>query len=359
MILSARNLVVGFVAALGTTALVLACGSDDESKFKDPDAGVPTFSTPDGGFGDGGDDPNGDLYKDDPPPNFCGIDGGPVPKTIGGTAECPDDKNKPGCGCETPGEKAACWTGLRKNRNLGQCHDGMTECVKAGENHNVWGECVGQKLPTPNATGEAACSCFSVGLWKIANTAPCVWSPDGNTYYAYSTLPPANPGDGPGKCSVADHLASGEKTPEPWSSDTLKTDCAGTFKLCFRIKVGDYKNPNPADCTMGVSCVDVEYTTSGVEQKLPDLPSWFSTDSACAKKWEKETPENVSPGYGEMYVSGGQTVTCEAVSNVPKDAEFIFNRVQYCPRICRPTDPHYAPNDPECVACQLAGQGSF
>jgi len=358
MILSARNVVVGLVVALGTTSLVLACGSDDESKFKDPDAsGGRTFLPIDGSaFSEAGDDPYGTFIKDDPPPNFCGIDGGPTPKTIGGTKECPDDKNLPGCGCDTPGATAACWTGLRKNRNLGQCKDGMTTCNKAGENHNIWGECLGQKLPTVGATGEEACSCFSVGLWKIANTAPCVWSPDNVTYYAYSTLPPAKDGDGPGKCTVADHLPSGAKTPENWSTDTLKTDCAGTFKLCYRIKVGDYKNPSAADCTMGQSCVDVTYTTSGQEQVLDPLPSWNSTDSACAKKWEVETPADKSPGYGEMYVSGGQTVTCESVSNVPKDAEFIFNRVQYCAKKCRDAANE---KDADCVECQLKGQGAF
>ncbi|MFO0741119.1 MAG: hypothetical protein U0270_34790 [Labilithrix sp.] len=344
------------MAAIGTMAVIVACGSDDESKFKDPDAATPSFLPVDGGLGsEAGDDPDGRLYKDDPFPNWCGIDGG-APPDIKGTPECPDDKNKPGCGCATPGQEANCWTGLRKNRNLGQCHDGKTVCKRAGENDNVWGECVGQRLPTPNATGEEACSCFSVGLWKIANTAPCVWSPDGNTYYAYSTLPPAKDGDGPGKCTKEDHLESGQKTPETWSTDTLNTDCAGTFRLCFRIRVGDYKNPSANDCVMGESCVDVNYTQENVEQKLPDLPSWNSVDSACAKKWEKDTPDDKSPGYGEMYVSGGQTVACEAVSNVPKDQEFVFNRVQYCARKCREAAHQ---QDADCVECQLKGQGKF
>lgn len=356
MILPSHKIVVGILSAAATTALVIACGSDgDESKFKDPDAAVGTFG--DSGFNreTGGDDPSGELYKNDPFPNWCGQDGGAAPK-IGGTVECPDDKNKPGCGCETLGQEAACWTGLRKNRNLGQCHDGKTVCKKAGENNNVWGECDGQRLPTANSTGAEACSCFSVGLWKIANTAPCVWNPSGDTYYAYSTLPPAKDGDGPGRCTTDDHLPSGQKTPEAWSTDTLKTDCAGTFTLCYRIRVGDYKNPSSNDCIMGESCVDVTYTTENVEQKLPDLPSWSSTDSACAKKWEKDTPSDQSPGYGEMYVKGGQTVACEAVSNVPQNEEFIFNRVQYCARKCRDAAHQ---QDADCVECQLKGQGSF
>ena len=35
---------------------------------------------------------------------------------------------------------------------------------------------------------------------------------------------------------------------EPWSTDQLKTDCTGYFKLCYTLKAGDGKNPMPGDC---------------------------------------------------------------------------------------------------------------
>ena len=53
MTLSPRNLVVGLMAAIGTMAVIVACGSDDESKFKDPDAATPSFLPVDGGMAAG------------------------------------------------------------------------------------------------------------------------------------------------------------------------------------------------------------------------------------------------------------------------------------------------------------------
>lgn len=369
MILSSRKFVGFVLGALAVTAITVACGSDDESKFKDPNAEQPSFLGPDGGFygGEAGDDPLGKLLQDDPPAAWCGLDGG-APPAVGGTEKCPTDKNLPGCPCVgddgnglSPGATKACWTGQRKNRGLGQCKDGVTTCVSEGENKNVWGPCLGQKLPTPNATGDSACSCFSIGLWKIDNTAPCIWSQDGSTYYAYSPQPPADGSFAVRQCDGT--IKPGQTIKEKWSKDRLTTDCAGTFTLCFRIRVGDPKNPSPNDCILGESCTLADYQESGKEQELPELDPWFTPDTpeghACAKKWEIDTPEDKLPGYGEMIVRGGQTVRCEAVSDVPNDKEFVFNRVEYCPRICRPGYKNYKPNDPLCQECQLSGKGKF
>src|SRR5262245_12681350 len=61
------------------------------------------------------------FWAQDPPPMTCGLDGSmlPLPPLPGGTPDCPDDKNRQGCPCTKPGTQAACWPGLRKNRNLG------------------------------------------------------------------------------------------------------------------------------------------------------------------------------------------------------------------------------------------------
>src|SRR5262249_7240180 len=147
-------------------------GSDDGSKF-DP---KPT----EGVFGEAGFDPDSDttsadLYKKDPLPAWCGPAGGQNLPDISGTEECPSDKNKPGCACDKLGDKQPCWEGLRKHRNLGICHDGESECVRKNETLNVWGPCVGQQLPKRDARGREACSCFSIGEWKISNTAPCLY----------------------------------------------------------------------------------------------------------------------------------------------------------------------------------------
>src|SRR5262249_7740363 len=103
-------------------ALVVACGSTD-STFSDQSDAANPFAT-DGSFGTGNNVDGGDLYANDPPPKWCGPAGQPSPPPPGGTVDCPDDKNKPGCACDNVGQTAPCWTGLRANRNLGVCKDG-------------------------------------------------------------------------------------------------------------------------------------------------------------------------------------------------------------------------------------------
>ena len=348
MILTSRNLLLSILACGSVAAIVIACGSD-ESKFDDGTIGPAVF--PEAGFGDGSAGPSDDLYKNDPPPPWCGPDAGTPLPPIGGTEECPDDKNKPGCGCATPGEEASCWTGLRKHRNLGICKDGRTKCMPKNETTNVWGPCEGEVLPVPDGKGAEACSCFSVGEWKIANTSPCLWN-QGGGYYAYSTVFK----DGKATyCGPEPEVAPpGTAPPGIWSTNTLKVDCAGTFRLCFRIRAGDYNNPKSDDCILGEVCTDADYKEANVEQQLPDLATWAGKDPACAKKWESDTPENVSPGYGEMIVKG-QTVRCDAIDDGAGN-DFVFHRVQYCPRSCRKPENE---SKEECVACQLAGRGTF
>ncbi|HEY8074502.1 MAG TPA: hypothetical protein VIF62_10335, partial [Labilithrix sp.] len=243
--------------------LLVACGSSDDSTFgNDNDSGSS------GGFSDAfsGDafPDGGDPYANDLPPPLC-----PAPSTvdcckmpnpptppIGGTTECPDDKNKPGCACTTPGATAACWTGLRKNRDLGVCKDGMTTCQRKDETTYAWGPCEGEVLPTPGATkGAAACACFSQGQWLLSNLSPCFFQycdVDCNSDPAKSD--PAQC-DANGNC-VGAHLlsiygiatvdgmpshcpafsgtsATGPDAPPatpPWATTKLNIDCEGHFK---------------------------------------------------------------------------------------------------------------------------------
>ena len=178
------------------TGVVAACGSE-ESTFPDPSTNT-QFGNDSGTFNNDANSSQEDLYKNDPLPSYCGPEAGgaTLPPPVTGTEECPDDKNKPGCFCEKPGTKAACWTGLRKHRNLGQCKDGVTTCQQKSENTYAWGPCEGQVLPDPNATeGAPACKCFSLGQWKIKNLTPCIaqFDPDGtggqpNQYTGVSTV---------------------------------------------------------------------------------------------------------------------------------------------------------------------------
>ncbi len=348
MSLSSRNILFSILSCGSVAAIIIACGSEG-SKFQDPGPVIGTFN--DGSFNDDAGSGGPNLYEDDPPPQWCGPEG-EEPPPIGGTKECPDDKNLPGCSCKTVGEEAPCWTGLRKHRNLGRCKDGVTKCVAKNETENVWGDCVGQVLPEPNAKGAAACNCFSVGIWNIANTSPCLREKGGN-YWAHSTV---QIGDTAGGCDIANEIPAGQAPAGIWSKNTLTVDCAGAYKLCFRIRAGEYENPKPDDCILGEVCTDVDYKEANVEQELPDLPTWAGKDNACAKKWEFETPEDKSPGYGEMIVYG-KTVRCDEVGD--KDLGYVFHRVKYCPRICRQSHPNYDPNHPECKDCQLKGSGKF
>lgn len=349
MNLSPRHLLMTIAACGSVATLILACSST-ESTFPEEPRPVPMF--PDASFSEGGLDEE-DLYKNDPPREWCGPDAGAPPPQPGGTESCPDDKNLPGCGCANPGEEATCWTGLRKHRNLGICKDGRTRCYARNETENVWAACEGQVLPTLGAKGAEACMCFSAGEWNIANTSPCLREFDG-AYWSHATVLD----DGRATyCTQDEAVPAGTSPPGIWSTSTLNVDCAGTFRLCFRIRAGDYDDPKDSDCVLGEACIDADYPEAGVVQTLPDLPTWAGKDAACAKKWELDTPKDVSPGYGEMIVKG-QTVHCEDIDDGSGN-DYVFHRVQYCPRICRASDKDYNPDHPACKACQLANKGRF
>jgi len=331
---SAR-VVLALSAVTMITGLVVACGSEDESTF--PDGVDPnTQLGPDGSFNSDVTIPQEDLYKNDPLPSYCGPEAGgaSLPPPVTGTEECPDDKNKPGCFCDKPGKQAACWTGLRKNRGLGQCKDGVTTCQQKSENTYAWGPCEGQVLPDPNATeGAAACKCFSVGQWKIANLSPCTatYTPSGGStqYATVSTLIST------GKCPTYNGPAT--KPTEDWSTDTLKVDCEGTFKLKYRIRAGSFENPSANDCIVGeVELPPTYYPTRNVEMDWPKLPAWIGGDPACSQKWGT-TADGVSPGYGEMIVLG-ESVPCDKIDD-GKGGAFVFNRTKY-----RPTAPTTVPS---------------
>jgi hypothetical protein len=276
-----------------------------------------------------------EIWADDPPPQWCGPkNGGKKPADPGGTPECPGDKNKEGCPCDTVGESAPCWPGMRVNRGLGICQDGTTTCTAQGEFGRVWGACENFVLPDSNATkGKEACKCFSAGQWKLDNLSPCLITSSDGTYYANSDA--CQGPDAPPKT----------KPSVPWSKNTLKTDCAGHFKLCYAIKAGDAKAPSASDCTLTSVCTEADYLKADTVQSFPDLPAWLSTDSACVEKFLNQG------GYGEMSVVG-KSVLCDEVGDNGKP--YVFQRTPYCPGDC----PN-RPNDADCKGCQNGGSGSF
>src|SRR5436305_1120338 len=138
-LLLALSLVAGGCGARATGTVNPGDAGDNGGT---PDMAVVNPPT-DGGAGghDGGPLIDSDAFwANDPPPQFCYLDGGafPPPKVPGGTPDCPDDKNREGCPCPKLGETAPCWPGLRINRNLGICKDGTTTCQQLGELGQGW-----------------------------------------------------------------------------------------------------------------------------------------------------------------------------------------------------------------------------
>jgi hypothetical protein len=282
------------------------------------------------------------FFINDPAPPVCAEDGSmQEPMTPGGTAACPDDKNREGCPCPKPGAEAACWPGKRLNRHHGICKDGMTTCADTVEFGLQWGPCKGYVLPDEGAlAGPDACRCFSSGQWTLSNIAPCI-GPD-NSYLYWSRVN----ADGTLDCGTASNM---RPTPSgSWSEGTLNVDCAGQFKLCYTIKAGSVSNPKPDDCVVMQTCVDTWYEKAGTDQKLDDLPAWVSNSSAsaCAAQFA------INGGYGEMSVIG-KSIECDAVDD-GKGNPYVFHRTDYCKPTCRMT-----PDTPECRACQTGGSGMF
>ena len=303
------------------------------------DSGMPPPVTP---------DPDA-FWADDPPPMQCLEDGtsGPPPVPPGGTPECPDDKNREGCRCDPIGGTAACWPGLRVNRNRGICQDGTTQCLPFDEFTGVWGPCNGYVLPVDGAVrGPGACRCFSAGTWALENLGPCFVtnSSTGQVAYTISTDPAT------GQCPAGltlDPPGPGGHPHATWTNDTLQVDCEGRFELCYTLRAGNADDPQPTDCEVVRVCTgDFWYETRDAVQTLPPLPAWVSTNNACATQF------NESGGYGEMSVRG-LSAECDPIDD-GSGAEYVFNRVNNCPGDCadRPTDP-------DCMNCGRGGSGTF
>jgi hypothetical protein len=291
-------------------------------------------------------DPDAYFFAD-PPPSSCFPDGGmgPWPDPPGGTPDCPDDRAREGCRCDNPGDTAACWPGPRRNRMRGICRDGVSTCMPRDEFGGQWGPCVGAVLPVEGVTlGPSACECFSMGRWEIDNLMPCFIDYGGGTMYAVSTFTSGASGMCP-----TDVSSTPPPSPQPgtvWSNDRLTVDCAGRFMLCYSLRAGDAMAPAPTDCVVTRQCVETWYPEAGAVQELPPLPSWSSSESACATQFA------TTGGYGEMSVRG-VSVECDDISD-GSGGEYVFNRIPYCPLRCSET-----PDAPECERCAAGGSGSF
>ncbi len=318
-------------------------GKDGTSK--QADGGVPDGNGLDTGVPpDTKIQPNWDaFFAKDPPPKYCGPDGGWKPPDLpGGTPDCPSDKNREGCPCTKKGLKAPCWPGKRVNRNRGQCKDGTTTCTLHGELNLRWGPCQGYVLPDPTATkGAKACMCFSKGQWQIVNLSPCFVDYGGGLVYAVSTYLD----NGVAKCPAIVGPPPKPKAGSVWSQNALTVDCAGQFKLCYTIKGGTYEKPKSSDCEMAKTCTSAWYPKKNTKQKLPDLPSWTATNQSCVNTFIK------IGGYGEMSVVG-KSIECQAIDD--KGKPLVFMRIKYCPAKCAKN-----PSLPDCKNCGNGASGTF
>ena len=368
------NVIASLACLLGATVFAVACGSETDDAaheaasgstseggggtMAEADADSDGFSNPDPDSASSGPNqvvapmPNPEAFwADDPAPMMCLADGsmGAPPNPPGGTPECPDDKNREGCPCDNVGEDAPCWPGLRANRNRGICTDGMTTCEQSFEFGGHWGPCVGFVLPIEGATeGPPTCRCFSKGRWEIDNLAPCFISYTGASdeaeTYAVSTWIDDN-----GMSGCPEEPGTPPPSPQPgknWSTNRLTVDCAGRFELCYTMRAGNADAPTEDDCVLAETCVETWYPQAGETQELPQLPPWFSTDSACATEFSE------GGGYGEMSVKG-LSIECDPVDD-GQGGRLVFNRVNYCPRICSTN-----PEAPECANCSMGGAGDF
>jgi hypothetical protein len=298
---------------------------------------------------------------------------GPPADPPGGTPECPDDKNREGCRCDTIDEKVACWPGKRVNRNRGICEDGETTCLAYDEFGGRWGPCEGAILPVEGVRlGAEACRCFSEGTWALDNVSPCFVN-GGTETYAVSTVlvcagtdtsctTDAECGGAAGSCvpdcpSLEAIGLSGEtRSPRPptvpWSANTLKVDCTGRFELCYTLKAGDVAAPSTSDCTIAQICTyEVWYAEVNAVQSLPALLGWITDDpseQACAAQFV------ANGGYSELSVRG-LSIECDPIDDGAGNF-VVFQRNGFCPLDC--DEPDRA-DDEDCQNCSRMGSGDF
>ncbi len=305
------------------------------------------------------------FFAEDPPPMLCTADGGRYVTDVGfdptlADPRCPPDKNREGCPCARDGMMGACWTGLRVNRNRGICRDGVTTCT--GNEFPVWGPCVGAVLPSPGVMrGPGACNCFSEGTWTIPNISPCFIFSDAGRTRVIAASSSIDQGGGMISCGAARMGNPPYPPPGPiWSTDTLRVDCGGTFRLCYKLKAYDAPADamgmmvRPSNCTLSQSCVTATVTAPPMgmmpmEQTLMPLPGWATQNAAevgCAQRFVD------NGGYGEMTVEGISS-ECQEFHDM-MGGPLVFNRVNYCPSSCsRPMPPA------ECAMCRNGASGGF
>lgn len=188
--------------------------------------------------------------------------------------------------------------------------------------------------------GPTCGTCFVHGRWQVSNLSPCFVSrtpSDGGASMVVGALSTTLSG-GAAMCP-----ANTMTTPtDPWSTDTLTTDCPGHYRLCVALKAGNAQTPLPDDCTVAASCADGDYATAGQAQPWADLPGWMAaaSDLPCATKFHDHG------GYAQLTATGTAT-GCGTVSRT-------VGIIVFCPLACMSN-----PMAPGCATCKPGGTGDF
>lgn len=198
-----------------------------------------------------------------------------------------------------------------------------------------------------NAAGSAGSGVGGSALGSgFDGLSPCFVSQGGSGGPVLGAVSTVMPGNCPSNAGTMDWNNPQVPT-APWSTNTVKADCTGYFKLCFTLKALSAPGaPQSAtDCTMKQVCTEAYYAVADQTQAFPDLPGWITQttqEKACAQAFVS------NGGYAEMSVVG-ESDECDKVDKV-------FQTVTYCPLKC--ADAANA-NDPECVNCSNGGGGPF
>ena len=197
--------------------------------------------------------------------------------------------------------------------------------------------------------GQTCGTCVVHGRWLVDNLSPC-----------FVTMAPApdggagtDGGAGPGVIAgaISTQVSGGvvqcpadltSKPTQPWSTDTLTTDCPGHYRLCVVLKAGNPKAPAADDCTVVESCADDDYAVANQAQMWAKLPGWIAQGAgiACAQKMHDHG------GYALLTASGTAT-GCGTIQKT-------LSTITYCPFSCMAM-----PTSAECVGCMSGGRSDF
>jgi hypothetical protein len=181
-------------------------------------------------------------------------------------------------------------------------------------------------------TEEPANECMCPLEWNVDNITVCgVESTAARPPLVYSTVMGSS---GP-SCGTEPSAFPAPLPKQAWSKQRIRSTCAGSGQLCFRLRQGDAEHPTNDDCVLAEHCTDFTYKGDNKYLELPPIDAWTVSDTACAYKFEAED------GYLEF--ANDSDLGCEPV---------VQRRL--CPLSCAKHS-----STPECQACLREVERTF